>query len=433
MAGSERRQTRGLSAVLPEKRLTVHRDGAARHVTISPLSQLLLGLGGAAVLGWMTFSTAALLSGAVAPRGAAEVDPLRAAYEQRLDDLAAERDRRAHEASSAQGRFQLAMDQISRQQSDLLAAESEKRELSAALDAMRARLRDATAARETAPEDGAEAVVAAATPAGDLDDTIRVLSAELRDTAAARDAAAERTATLSREVSRMKLSAEIADKRRDQMIDRVEQAVAMSFGPLSAAMSSVDIDVDALIDAVRSNYSGEGGPVGAAVSTRNYDPGVADPRLDTMMNDLDRLNLLRVAAGKVPVAMPVHDAFRLTSTFGVRRDPKGAGRRMHEGIDLASPRGTAIYATADGVVTAAGRESGYGNVVRVRHDLGYETIYAHQAKIRVKLGQRVSRGDRIGDMGTTGRSTGVHLHYEVRLNGVAVNPLPYLEAAQHVQ
>ena len=105
---------------------------------------------------------------------------------------------------------------------------------------------------------------------------------------------------------------------------------------------------------------------------------------------------------------------------------------MHAGVDLAGPRGTAIFATADGVVVAAGPESGYGNVVRIQHEFGFETVYAHQSKIRVKVGQQVSRGVQIGDMGSTGRSTGSHLHYEVRVNGQPVNPMTYLEAAKDV-
>jgi murein DD-endopeptidase MepM/ murein hydrolase activator NlpD len=440
MAGLERRTDRGLAAILPEKRLTIHSDGAARQITISPISQLLLGLGGVALLGWMTFSTAAFVSGAVLPSGdAGATSPLRAAYSDRLDQLAAERDQRAKEASSTQGRFQIAMDEISRQQSDLLAAESERRELAAALDAMRDRLGEAVTARDAAAA-ASERMRAAATEAaarassgGDLDDTVRALADELRDTAEERDKAAVASTELTREVTEMKLRADVAAKRQDQMIDQVEQAVAMSFGPLNRAVKSVDIDVDHLLDTVRENYSGQGGPLTPTVSTRNYDAGIDNSRLNSMMIDLDRMNLLRVAASKVPLAMPVHDSFRFTSSFGVRRDPKGAGRRMHAGLDLAAPKGTAIFSTADGVVVDAGPERGYGNVVRIRHELGFETIYAHLSKINVRTGQKISRADQIGAMGTTGRSTGVHLHYEVRLNGKPVNPMPYLEAARDVQ
>jgi murein DD-endopeptidase MepM/ murein hydrolase activator NlpD len=128
----------------------------------------------------------------------------------------------------------------------------------------------------------------------------------------------------------------------------------------------------------------------------------------------------------------VQSGFRFTSGFGYRRDPKGRGSRMHAGVDLAAPRGTAIFAAADGVVTSAEYERGYGNVVRMQHEFGFETVYAHQSKLRVRPGQLVSRGDQIGDMGSTGRSTGSHLHYEVHVNGKPVNPMTYLEAAKDV-
>ena len=105
---------------------------------------------------------------------------------------------------------------------------------------------------------------------------------------------------------------------------------------------------------------------------------------------------------------------------------------MHAGVDFAGARGTPIYATADGVVTHAGWQSGYGRLVKIQHQFGIETRYAHQSKIRVKVGQRVSRGQRIGDMGNTGRSTGTHLHYEVRVGGKAVNPMIYIKAANDV-
>ncbi|MCL4167931.1 UNVERIFIED_CONTAM: hypothetical protein GTU68_031899 [Idotea baltica] len=105
---------------------------------------------------------------------------------------------------------------------------------------------------------------------------------------------------------------------------------------------------------------------------------------------------------------------------------------MHAGVDFAGARGTPIYATADGVVTHAGWQSGYGKLVKIKHAFGIETRYAHNSTIRVKVGQRVSRGDRIGDMGATGRVTGTHLHYEVRLNGTPVNPMTYIKAGRDV-
>lgn len=105
---------------------------------------------------------------------------------------------------------------------------------------------------------------------------------------------------------------------------------------------------------------------------------------------------------------------------------------MHNGHDFAGPHGTDIVSTADGTVTFAGWQSGYGKLVKIRHAFGFETRYAHLTTIRVKRGQRVSRGQHIGDMGSTGRSTGTHLHYEIRSGGTALNPKPFVDAGRNV-
>ena len=116
------------------------------------------------------------------------------------------------------------------------------------------------------------------------------------------------------------------------------------------------------------------------------------------------------------------DGARLSSGFGKRRHPISGYTRMHKGVDFAAPTGTPIYAAGDGVVEAAGWLGGYGNYVRVRHNSTYKTAYAHLSRIEVKPGQRVSQRDVIGRIGSTGRSTGPHLHYEVHKNGRQVNP-----------
>ena len=99
---------------------------------------------------------------------------------------------------------------------------------------------------------------------------------------------------------------------------------------------------------------------------------------------------------------------------------------------MAGAYGTPIFATADGTVTYAGWENGYGRLIKIKHDFGIETRYGHLSGIRVEVGQRVSRGDRIGDMGNSGRSTGTHLHYEIRLSGTAINPMTFIKAAKNV-
>jgi murein DD-endopeptidase MepM/ murein hydrolase activator NlpD len=155
-------------------------------------------------------------------------------------------------------------------------------------------------------------------------------------------------------------------------------------------------------------------------------------RAGEIFERMDNINLYRMAAEKLPFSIPVRSAFRYTSGFGYRRDPKGGGTRMHAGTDFAGSTGTPIHASADGVVTHSGWQSGYGRMVKIQHEFGYETRYAHLSSLRVKKGQRVSRGEIIGGMGSSGRSTGTHLHYEVRRGGDPVNPMTFIKAGQNV-
>jgi murein DD-endopeptidase MepM/ murein hydrolase activator NlpD len=133
----------------------------------------------------------------------------------------------------------------------------------------------------------------------------------------------------------------------------------------------------------------------------------------------------------VPSSKPVQTA-TYTSGYGVRSDPFRGSAAMHAGIDLAAPQGTPIYATADGVVQRAEWSGGYGNMVEIDHGKGLQTRFGHLSRILVHPGERVVRGQEIGMMGSTGRSTGSHLHYEVRIDGHAVNPVPFLQSADYV-
>jgi murein DD-endopeptidase MepM/ murein hydrolase activator NlpD len=134
----------------------------------------------------------------------------------------------------------------------------------------------------------------------------------------------------------------------------------------------------------------------------------------------------------VPSRMPLQEA-RMTSGYGTRTHPVLKRRMGHKGVDLAAATGTPIYATADGYVSKAEPFSSYGNYVSIEHGARIQTRYAHMSRIAVAAGTRVTKGDIIGYVGSTGRSTGPHLHYEVRIDGQAVNPVPYMVESQAQQ
>ena len=140
----------------------------------------------------------------------------------------------------------------------------------------------------------------------------------------------------------------------------------------------------------------------------------------------------REPAMTMSVAIPSRAPLAIGSTssgYGLRNHPVLGGMRAHKGIDLAAPVGTPIYATADGVVGKAEWFSSYGMFVAIEHGGDLETRYAHMSRIAVAAGEHVRKGEIIGYVGTTGRSTGPHLHYEVRVSGEAVNPMPYMADA----
>jgi murein DD-endopeptidase MepM/ murein hydrolase activator NlpD len=158
----------------------------------------------------------------------------------------------------------------------------------------------------------------------------------------------------------------------------------------------------------------------------------ADPQFRELFNSWRRLDQLQGGIVAIPSAQPVQ-SMTLTSNFGVRIDPFRGGRAMHAGVDIPGAYATPIYATADAVVGRTGWIGGYGNLVELEHGKGIQTRYGHLSSILVGPGKRIKRGDLIGLMGSTGRSTGNHLHYEVRIDGRAVNPTPFLQTNNYLQ
>lgn len=200
------------------------------------------------------------------------------------------------------------------------------------------------------------------------------------------------------------------------------------------AQNDAKVRVMAKLSAPKADaMAGVGGP--AVEDDVNREFGEIQQRIDEVRRQIDLrresqeeiqgiLNDQRSLLAAKPSGWPVKGW--LTSSFGMRSDPFNGRRKMHEGYDIAARTGTAVVATADGIVSSIRTEPGYGKVITLDHGYGYRTIYGHNSKFHVKVGQRVRRGDRIASVGNTGRSTGSHVHYEVRLNGVPVNPKKYL-------
>ena len=416
---------------LPEQRLFLRSDDTTRFVRLRPVTQLVGISGITVVFGWTLVASSFLVIDAVSS-GNSRDQMLRAqsAFEERLDQLSAERDARAAEALAAQNRFTVALDQVSKMQSQLLTSEQQRREVETGLDAVQTTLRDAISER-----DEAKAIVTAeandqAAPdrSGEFSVALDILSNELRSAADQRASAELEAAEAQLTAQELAVERDQILARNDEILTQLEDAVSVSVKPLDDVFRSVGMNPDDVLSTIRRGYSGQGGPLTPmSYSTRgNAALSQGETKARQIIVTLDQMNTYRIAIEKLPLAMPVRDSFRYTSGFGRRWG------RMHEGIDMAGPVGTPIYATGDGVVIQAGRASGYGNLIKIQHELGTETRYGHLNRIRVKVGDKVSQGDLIGDMGNTGRSTGPHLHYEVRMKGRAVDPMSFIKAADNV-
>jgi murein DD-endopeptidase MepM/ murein hydrolase activator NlpD len=209
------------------------------------------------------------------------------------------------------------------------------------------------------------------------------------------------------------------------MANRATALVEARFRDASAKLAAVGIKAGRMIQI----EGAMGGPYESVDTTAVK--GKPDPAFRALFQSWKRLDQLQQGAVAIPSQRPV-DAMTFTSSFGVRSDPFHGGAAMHAGVDIPGPYGTPIFATADGIVGRAGRASGYGNLVELDHGRGIQTRYGHLSSIVVMQGQRVKRGDLIARMGSTGRSTGNHLHYEVRLDGSAVNPMPFMQGASYL-
>jgi hypothetical protein len=419
----------------PEKRLFLRSDTETRFIRLRSETQLFAWIGGTLVIGWTIIATAILLMDSIgAGNFRAQSVRDKMVYEERLNAMSAERDLRAAEAIAAQERFSAALEQISVMQMELLASEDHRRELETGLETVHDTLRRVMAERQMARNE-AETMQAAmengeAVPGmmgQELTGTLDILADALADTAAERDQNATEAAHAIEQAAELELELRLMAERNDEIFRQLEEAMLVSVEPLDNMFRAAGLNTDSLLAAVRRGYSGQGGPLmPLQFSTMGGGPDPDGLRANDILNSMDRINLYRIAAERAPFDIPVRDAYRMTSGFGQRWG------RLHAGTDFAGPVGTPIYATADGVVTHAGWDSGYGRLIKIQHEFGIETRYAHLNAMRVNVGQRVSRGERIGDMGNSGRSTGPHLHYEVRVGGQPVNPMIYIRAGRDV-
>ncbi|MEL6478132.1 MAG: DUF5930 domain-containing protein [Pseudomonadota bacterium] len=430
-----------MSSVFPDRRIYIRTDQQTRYFEVSPFTQFGFALVTAGALGWSAFSTTAYVSRATDARQAeVRLEAMREAYEAQLAIKTAERTGLETDLSQAIERGDALTERLSEKQQQLVAHATELKEADRELHALRDSHAKLVAVQREAEDiiSGLSREVsqlrldlaAAQSQESGMTDALGLLTGTMNQVIEDRDQAAERSEELDVAVSRLQAEITKWENRQERVIAQLETAARTSLSALTKVFERANIDLERVLSETKRDYSGSGG-LFEPIESGDQAEHEADLRIAALMSDLERVNLMRLAADRLPFGRPTIGA-RRTSGFGIRRDPFRGRASMHSGVDFAAPRGHPIYSTANGVVTFSGRMSGYGIVVKIKHAFGFETLYAHLSRSRVKVGEHVERGDRIADMGSTGRSTGTHLHYEVRIDKEPVNPAKFIEAARDV-
>ena len=241
--------------------------------------------------------------------------------------------------------------------------------------------------------------------------------------------AAKRVAELGQRLTELKSS-------QQNLINRIQDRTHVSVGEMESMVKLTGLDVVDLLRLTDAAETGQGGPLVSldAIQSANEFKGMGNEFESSVLElelHLARWEGLQQILQTLPLSPPADNFYR-SSGFGKRKDPFTKRWAMHYGLDFAGPFKTIVRATAAGVVTYAGRKGSYGRFVEINHGLGVKTRYAHLHKILVKKGGKVNFRQKIGMMGSTGRSTGSHVHYEVLFNGRSQDPDKFLKAGKYV-
>ncbi|MGE0741821.1 MAG: peptidoglycan DD-metalloendopeptidase family protein [Hyphomonadaceae bacterium] len=393
--------------MFPERQIYHRSGGTVRYVSLSPSKQALLALSAVGLAGWCVYASAnTLLEGPQATASNAEVERERAKFDRWLNESRAQ-------AAASQALLEERTRQFDRTAADLESRHEVLRSLLEYAGGSPLQL----ASNRPIERDGARIIMAASIDEAEPRQSRAMASEPYQVTTVGFRARTERLegdqeATLS--------------ELEDTVVERSEQVrgVLRLTGVSMTSLTGPDAE------------GGVGGPLVPQdfvtyLRDSGLNPAFAD-RVAQVAARVTESRRLSDIASSTPLAPPVAVDYRETSGYGQRIDPFTGRPAFHSGLDLAAFERAPVVATSPGVVVFAGSRSGYGYTVEIDHGHGFKTRYGHLRDIQVQRGDRVAIGQRIGSMGSTGRSTATHLHYEVWFRGRAVDPVNFLRAGRHV-
>ena len=262
-----------------------------------------------------------------------------------------------------------------------------------------------------------------------IEKTVGMLPDDVRDGETVSNSDSEARATVDKVSAALPEAVGLAriEARQLAFVEKLTRLADRRSAKAAQAIRRLGLNPGVMIASL-NDRSAQGGPLSRLATSAD---GKIDPRFERLGLSLARMNALERGLAGIPQVLPASLEF-ISSGFGYRADPFTGGAAFHAGLDFKGPIGAPIYAAAKGRVSFAGVRQGYGNCIEIDHSNGLMTRYAHMSAYRARVGQDVAAGAVIGAIGSTGRSTGPHLHFEVRIHDRPVNPRPFLEAAPHV-
>jgi murein DD-endopeptidase MepM/ murein hydrolase activator NlpD len=395
--------------VFPERQIYHRSGGTVRYVSLSPSKQALMALAGVGVVGWCAYATVnVVMRGQIESAQDAETDRNEMKYKRWLAEARARESAAQSQLEERTAAFSRATDEFERRHETL------KLLLDFAGGSTM------SAAARPVERDGAKLLMQAS-----------IEEAEPRQSRDWTQADAQpykvQTVGFKARIDRLKSEqTEFLSAAEDAAVERAEE--------VQGVLRMTGVGFSRLVGG--DDEKGVGGPLVPLDLSGILGEGQVDPafarRVQQVAARVAEARKLDEIAGATPLAPPVAVEYRETSGFGPRVDPFTGRSAFHSGLDMAAFASAPVVTTSPGVVSFAGQRTGYGYVVEVDHGHGFKTRYAHLSAIQVGRGEKVAIGQRIGSMGSTGRSTGTHLHYEVWFRGKVYDPINFLRAGRHV-
>jgi murein DD-endopeptidase MepM/ murein hydrolase activator NlpD len=422
---------RALHRAFPERHVMIRTDnGGFQSWTLSSMKQAVGACIGVVMLGILTYSMAMVVwVDAVIDAKTAEVRDAQDSYKQLLAEVALYRDQIAEVTRGLENNHAVIARYVA---PDAAAASSGQSDVGGegapeTWEEEAGRARDALLAQLAGMEEG----MAELSEAHQLLSQFDGFELEMRKMVLQRDLALDENRALTERVTDLEDLVIEMETAQAALLEHFGAVARTRIADIEGTLAEVGLDVESMLNALSVETDGKGGPFVPA-DLPILDKPVYEDSVTSLNTYVDRLGALRGLTDALPLSQPILGSHRLSSPFGVRQDPFNGQPARHEGIDFSAAMGTPVLATATGKVVAAGWRRGYGRTVEISHGLGVTTRFGHLSEITVNPGQTVDRGDVIGRVGNSGRSTGPHLHYEIRVRGTPRNPAQFMKAGQHV-